>query len=432
MASKNIKLRDYEKDFSENPRLPEHKSDSSYAKYLHELFPEVSIRTYREWIAKIEEKNLSKTNKNEWDESKNSAVWSYDGTDVIHTLEDALKYSKVDLTVWQVQRHIFNQWEVTMKDKNKKPVRRMNVQVKVWFEKIKGHDVDFSQVFKDLDKETKSIQMPFAEGNGIGVISVADLHFGAEIEDLLRSGKFNIKVLSKYLTNSAHIINQKGYKEVHLSMLGDFIESFTGLNHADSWKGMGKGMFGMNAVILCYEILMKTFVSKINNLKGIYIVSGNHDRVTSSNKEDHKGEVAQLLAYLFNSNLKGVNVEYHPMIITKVIDNICYLFTHGHLGFVQKELSKILFDYGRQGYYNVLIQGHKHSREVKKSVKRKQYEWNDVQVVQLDEVDYRFIIAPPMFTGNFFSESIGYSSSAGLAIMENNGNDKINYYDYCV
>lgn len=92
----------------------------------------------------------------------------------------------------------------------------------------------------------------------------------------------------------------------------------------------------------------------------------------------------------------------------------------------------MLFDHGRQGIYNVLVQGHKHTRHVTKTVKRKQYEWNNYTVVQLDEADYRAIILPPMFTGNFFSESLGFSSSAGFALMENNGRGKLNYFDYCL
>jgi len=440
MAS-NVLIRDYISDILKNPRLPEHKCRLDYAKYLHSKNPDASVRSYLRHITSFEKtgdsdtaksKQVESSSKNEWSESRDSATWSYDGTDTIHTLEDALSYSKVDLSVWEVDRHVFNQWEVTMRDDKKQPVRRMNVQVKVWFKKRRGHDVDFSKVFEEVKKATSAATVPFAKGNGIGVVSTADFHFGAEVDDLIRSDRFNVQVLSKYLSNSADVINQKGYKEVHLALLGDFIESFTGLNHANSWKGIERGMFGMNAVILCYELLMGSFISRINNLKAVYVVSGNHDRVTSSNKEDQKGEAAQMIAFLINEKLSDVEVRYHPMIITEVIDNICYLWTHRHLGFAQKELSKILFEYGRQGYYNVLIQGHKHTRHVRKTIKRKQYEWNDIQVVQLDEADYRVIIAPPMFTGNFFSESIGYSSSAGIAIIENNGNDRINHFDYCV
>lgn len=34
------------------------------------------------------------------------------------------------------------------------------------------------------------------------------------------------------------------YSEVNILFLGDMIESFTGLNHKNSWKGLQKGMIG--------------------------------------------------------------------------------------------------------------------------------------------------------------------------------------------
>lgn len=442
---------DYAAHFRNHPRLPEHKSRNQYFRYLHKLYPNVSFYAWRtNWnrcrkrgqltaqpIPKPSQEVTEPASKQQWDESGNGAVWSYDGTAAIHTLDDALQYSKVDLNTWEVERHIFNSWEVTMKDPEGKPCRRVNVQVKVWFRKRVDAGIDWQQVFDGVKEHFRNSRfaknkLPKAAGNGIGVVGTADFHFGAYVDDLLRSDKFNIEVLVNYLERAADTINQRQYKELHLCLLGDFIESFTGLNHRNSWKGLGKGMYGMNSIILCFEILLESFVKRINNVAGIYLVSGNHDRVTSEKENDAKGEVAELLAYLFRKELPDTAVHYHPMVLSVNIDGIQYVLTHGHLPFAQKELSKVLFDYGKQGIYNVLVQGHLHSRTVKKTVKRKQYDWNEVKVVQLDEVDYRAIVLPPMFTGNFYSESLGFSSSAGFTVMENNGRGKLNYFDYCL
>ena len=175
-----------------------------------------------------------------------------------------------------------------------------------------------------------------------------------------------------------------------------------------------------------------SFISKINNLVSIDLVSGNHDRVTADKAQDDKGEVAQMLAYMFKMQYPQLDITYNPMLISKVYDGISYIFTHGHLPFVKKEISKVLFDYGKQGYYNVLVKGHLHSREVKKTYRRKQLDFEDYSVVELDEQDYRAITAPPIFTGNFFSESLGFTSSSGAAVIESNGRGKINYFDYCL
>lgn len=439
MAS-NKPARNYLQDFIDNPRQPHHKSTADYFRHLQKLL-NVPAGTWKyHWqfckqdaqAAWSQNPTTAGGKKNEWNESGNAATWAYDGTDNINTLEDALAFSKVNLDVWEVERHIFNKWPTTAKNAEGKLVSKNNIQVKVWFKKRADAGVDWQAVFSKVRAEFKPTKPKPVPGNGVAVVGTADFHFGAYVDDLLRSDKFNIEVLVQYLQSAADTINAQNYKEVHLALLGDFIESFTGLNHRNSWKGLGKGMYGMNSIILCFEILMESFVQRINNVAAIYLVSGNHDRVTSEKENDAKGEVAELLAYLFTQQLPDVKVVYHPMVLSETIDGINYLMTHGHLPFIQKEISKVLFDYGKQGMYNVVLQGHKHTRHVTKTVKRKQYEWNNVTVVQLDEADYRAIILPPMFTGNFYSEQLGFSSSAGFAIMQNNGRGKLNYFDYCL
>lgn len=64
---------------------------------------------------------------------KGEAEWEYKGETVITTLQDALKFSQVDLSKWEVERHVFNSWDVTMKDKDGNSFKRTNYQVKVWF-----------------------------------------------------------------------------------------------------------------------------------------------------------------------------------------------------------------------------------------------------------------------------------------------------------
>jgi predicted phosphohydrolase len=177
--------------------------------------------------------------------------------------------------------------------------------------------------------------------------------------------------------------------------------------------------------------LVDSFLGRINNLAWVGMVSGNHDRVTSEKEMDQKGEVGTMLHYLLKKSL-SVEVEYHPMILTKEVDGVYYVMTHGHLPISKRDPAKILFDYGKQGVFNVLLSGHLHSRSTKKTTKSTQMIWNEATVVAMDEVDYRVLVAPPMFTGNFFSESLGYSSSAGFLEIQSNGRGRINVFDYCL
>lgn len=370
--------------------------------------------------------------KKEWDEKKDSATWSYEGNANITTLDQAIEFSKVDMTVWEVERHTFNTWTTTMRDKKNKPIQKWNIQVKVWFKRKHDAGISWAAVRDELDAVARSRSTKKAQGSGVGFVATADFHLGAYVDDLIRSDKFNISVLSEYLGAVADTVNAKKYKEVHVGLLGDFIESFTGLNHANSWKGLGKGMFGMNAIILCAEVLSDCLLSRINNLSGVYLVSGNHCRVTEKREGDEKGEVGIMIHYLLSKSFPAIPVKYHPMIMSADVDGVYYVMTHGHLPISKRETAKILFDYGRQGMFNVLLSGHMHSRSTTKSYRKKHHEWDDKSVVSMDEVDYRALVAPPMFTGNFFSESLGYSSSAGFLLIESNGKGRVNVFDYCL
>jgi len=308
--------------------------------------------------------------------------------------------------------------------------------VKVWFAQIEDHDINWSEIHAQLEKVVEArppvkMKLRRVTGNETAVVTTADFHLGAYVDDLVRSEKFNIAVLIDRLEKCADIINSWGVQNLHVALLGDFIESFTGMNHRNSWKGLDKKLIGMGAVQLCFTVLTDHFLYRINNLKGVYIVSGNHDRVTSDNTEDTKGEVADMLAWLIDREIGDrIKVKYHPMVITEVIDGIAYILTHGHHRFSSKDLNSILFQYGVQGIYNVMVQGHLHSRMQKRAKSQKAFVASDVQVVQDDQSEHRMVTCPPIFTGNFYSESNGWTSSAGFYLFQNNGQGKPNMHDF--
>lgn len=287
------------------------------------------------------------------------------------------------------------------------------------------------QLRKQLDEAEKPVKIQKIKGKKIGVAALADFHIGAKVQDLLKTPDFNIGILSIYLQRAAELINGRNYKEVHVALLGDFIESFTGLNHLNVWQEMGYMQFGANAVILATEIIRDSLLANIKNLKSVYIVSGNHDRATNNKDLDPYGQVGQLLAYNLKRDLKGVEVKYHPLILTEVIDNISYLFSHGHHRLTEKDINGLCFQYGKQEKYNVLLKGHIHTRKTKVSKNTKPIRFTDFTGVQVDSNNIRAINIAPCFTGNFYSESNGWTSTGGFQIVENNGSDKINTFDYC-
>jgi hypothetical protein len=411
-----------------------------YAKRVAEalgLDPE-TVRTYyyRHYGARSSHKEKQNESTFDVDESKGKAEFIGYSDKPIKTLESALEMCQVDLSVWAPVRWVCNSWGVTMRGKDGNPTYRTNYQVKVWFEQIKDHDINWESIEQQLseliaNRPPAKLKLRRVTGSDVGVVTTADFHLGAYVDDLVRSEKFNIAVLIERLEKCAEIINSWGLSSVHIAMLGDFIESFTGMNHRNSWKGLDKKLIGMGAVQLCFTVLTDHFLYLINNLKGVYIVSGNHDRVTSDNTEDTKGEVADMLAWLIDREIGDrIEVKYHPMVITEVIDGIAYIFTHGHHKFSSRDLNSILFQYGVQGVYNVMVQGHLHSRMQRKAKSQKAFRASDVHVFQEDQSEHRIVTCPPIFTGNFYSESNGWTSSAGFYLFQNNSYGKPNMHDF--
>ena len=248
-----------------------------------------------------------------------------------------------------------------------------------------------------------------------GVITLADLHLGARVEKLHNTPDFNPEVLEGYLDKMAEQINQEQYGSVTLAFLGDLIESFTGLNHKNSWKGIEYGYYGSTVVIKTVEMLTR-FISKVNNVDRVLGVNGNHDRSTSDNKEDSSGEIGTIIFFMLKNILgKYIEVIHQEDVVSIEVDGIQYIITHGHLGESKKGAEKIINLYGNNKLFNIILTGHLHSR-----------------IISDDSSRFRHIWCPSLFTGNQYSKQLGFSSTAGYLRIESNGEGKPNVYDICL
>lgn len=259
-----------------------------------------------------------------------------------------------------------------------------------------------------------------------GVVMVADIHSGAKVDLSKHNPEFTYSVIIQKLDNIASQVNSMGFSRIVLGFLGDMIDTFSGLNHPDSWveiHGGGKGM-GAQAVMTTYRILMN-FISKIHNLQEVVMVSGNHDRIGTKKADDPRGQVAELLAFMIAEST-DIPVEYDPIIVSKPIDNINYLLTHMHLPLGSRPLSDIILEHGDSSRYNILVGGHKHRKSLKKH-----YAVEEQHLV--DTKNYRAELVSPIFTGNFFSATLGVSTTAGFRIYERSAYaDVPNSYDFTV
>jgi len=267
------------------------------------------------------------------------------------------------------------------------------------------------EILPSIEGVKLSVTVDFERGKNI-VVTISDLHIGAEVDGLRATKDYNNEILLDYLDKTLKIVNSYGAERVTLVILGDLIESFTGTNHANSWKSLAKHGYGSKVVIRTYEILLK-FISKINNIERIIGIGGNHDRPTASKNDEANGEIAELIFYMLGQSLKGIEICYDHSVLSKVIYGIQYIMVHGDKGHSKKtKIPNLLFNFGNKDFFNLILAGHLHSR-----------------IVSLDSVNARMLNCASMFTGNQYSDDLGFSSTAGFNVIENlNGLPKITDY----
>ena len=372
---------------------------------------EYSHRHLRRLVAK----NRFKTGSVTSDITANAAEYTYKGDAPIHSLEEAIEYFNVDTSEWEVSRYTCNSWEA----QSKTGTNTMH-QVKMQLVR-KVEDFDPEEALSKLRETLDGFQVPQTPGTDIAVVALSDFHIGAKVSEMGNTPEFNIKKVVARLQEVASAVNSKRYKEVHVCLLGDFIESFTGLNHATTWHELEQNGHGTNVVIIAYTIIRR-FLTSLNNVCGVYIVSGNHDRITPKLDGDPYGSVASLLAFMLKENT-SLNVHHNAVILGVEIDGIYYLLSHNHLGITKGDMGKVFWEYGQQGMYNLLLGGHWHSRKGSRI-------YSKIEEKQVDQANYRQIAVAPLFTGNFYSESNGWNSSAGYTIIVNNGQGKPNVFEY--
>jgi hypothetical protein len=258
-----------------------------------------------------------------------------------------------------------------------------------------------------------------------GVVTLADLHFGALVTNSQINPDYSPEILATMLFKASQRVNNLNYDIVHVHLLGDLIESFTGLMHKNQWKQIAPDHYGVKVVKLFVEAFKTHFLDNLNNLGKIKCVGGNHDRTTSDKTEDVEGGAADLA--IWGLKLLGYDVEFSPSVLTHTVDDITYILNHGHHMLTKKlTTNEMCWRYGVKGNYNFVCEGHLHSRIKKMTASRVQA----FRLVQDDGLDSRRMVFPSLFTGNTYSEQGGWTTTAGFIVTESNGNKKPIVYDF--
>ena len=235
---------------------------------------------------------------------------------------------------------------------------------------------------------------------------IADLHNGAWFRGSRNTKSYSREKAKEYLKETANTINAYNSPKVHLKILGDLMESVSGLNHKNTWQSMEFGYFGADLIFDTLK-LIEWFIGQINNLTDIDAVTGNHDRMSSDKKEDPIGEAAKLIYKLIEDQAGDVlPVNYirdnNEPVVRNYHEGWLSVSTHGHLGISNKKGADLLAAYGDSNVFTVFMQGHLHTFKV--------LECNS---------KWMKAILRSVFPGNFYSESLGFHGLPGFTVFEN-------------
>lgn len=236
------------------------------------------------------------------------------------------------------------------------------------------------------------------------VITIADIHAGANVKGLTLSPDYNLKQLYAYADQIIAKTNSVGAAKVWITFGGDAIESFSGMNHPDSWKNIE--LHGADVIAAAFEFF-EYLLARIQNVAGLLAVGGNHDRAASSNKDESTAEIAKTLFYFLKKSYgHAIDIEYQTEVLARHIDGIRYVMTHGGKGNTgnDSKAKDLFYNYGDPACFTVLLTAHLHSRMIK-----------------LDSHNKRHLVVPSLFTGNPYSENLGFSSTAGFLQISNDG-----------
>lgn len=347
-----------------------------------------------------------------------------------HNLE-VWQWNTIKSTLWLYKKaNIFSPYTVQNTDPDKlgemvsekisKMINNTGYQVEQQYKKELNKK--YKQVIESQTRQDVIIQAMFTElydllpaceilpairvnedSNGVYNVFIFDLHYGAESRPNVKP-EYSPAIVKEMMLQVVSCVNQLNAKEVNFFFGGDMIESFTGLNHLDSWKGIARGYYGAKVIIELYKMLIEV-LSTVNNLNGIYAVAGNHDRATEKRDADGEGWMAEILFELVRLAYRDTSifVKYDPKLISESIDGIQYIMSHGHLKLSDKNPAELILEHGDPYKFNLLVSGHWHERKVKK-----------------DHKDFRQIVCPPIFNGNDYSVNLGYNTASGFLVATNN------------
>lgn len=208
------------------------------------------------------------------------------------TLDDLLVACKVDQTVWRVERHVINKWEVGARQESGEVTRTPLFQIKAWLER--SVDLDLAKTLREVVEEIRvnspvgqlvstPVEIPTDDPHLLEV-SLPDIHVGKLTWAPEVGENYDLKIAPALALKAAHNlwVKSKGFsiERILLPIGNDFLN----VNNAASTTAGGTPQDEDGRWKRSFRVGCKLAVDLIEYFRGktpggvdVMIVPGNHD-----------------------------------------------------------------------------------------------------------------------------------------------------------
>lgn len=251
----------------------------------------------------------------------------------ITTLEQLLEYSAVDLSVWEVERHIVNSWEVTTA--GPPPATYTNYQVKAWLRlSTQPSSLDWLDEFREQAQvhspKYPKIKRIHTSAPVLAEVDIFDPHVGKLAWHVETGGpdydlRIAERVYSDAVNELAAYVAEHKPERILYPVGNDFFHS----NNARGETAAGTRLdvegrfpkaFGIGAALVVRSAELLSTIAPVD----IVMIQGNHDPETSY-------YLGEYLSAWFRSS-KDVTVDNRPISRKYILYGKCLIgLTHGDI-----------------------------------------------------------------------------------------------------
>jgi hypothetical protein len=214
----------------------------------------------------------------------------------IRTLDDALKSAKVDLNVWEVERHVINSWEVTMgaaTSGTDQPETFTNFQVKVWLQRRIPEQLTavFDAVLEKMGKRAYAqpkVTRPKFEGETfMAEIAIDDLHMGMRAWGEETGANYDLPIADAIYRNAVSDLLNRAKPFPISKVLFSFGNDFLHINDRSNTTPTAHNVLDVDGrfakVVMTGFECIRDSIEVARKVAPVHVlwVPGNHDAETS-------------------------------------------------------------------------------------------------------------------------------------------------------